>query len=170
MRSPELNGGCRARALPHPAPRFFRKVGQVGAIIWFIGALVLAGLELAVGEFTLLMLAGAALTTAGVSLLGVPVWVEFATFGVSAVALLLLVRPALKRRLHKPATLDTSTRALVGKHALVLEEINAHGGQIRLDGSIWSARSIDPSHTFAEGEQVSVVNIDGATAVVWKQS
>lgn len=141
----------------------------VGAIIWFIGSLVLAGLELAVGEFTLLMLAGAALATAGVSLIGVPVWVEFATFAVSAFALLFFLRPALKRRLHKPAALDTSVRALVGKNAVVLEDVTGAGGQVRLDGSIWSARSMDPAHTFTEGEHVNVISIDGATAVVWKE-
>ncbi len=129
---------------------------------------MLAGLELAVGEFTLLMLAGAALATAGVSLIGVPVWAEFLTFAASAFALLFFLRPALKRRLHKPAALDTSVRALVGKNAVVLEEVSGVGGQVRLDGSIWSARSMDPSHTFKEGDHVSVISIDGTTAVVWK--
>ncbi|WP_080794888.1 NfeD family protein [Corynebacterium pacaense] len=141
----------------------------MGAIIWFIGALVLAGLELAAGEFTLLMLAGAALATAGVSAIGVPVWAEFLTFALSSVALLLFLRPALKRRLHKPAVLDTSPQALLGSTAIVLERIDEQGGQIRMDGSIWSARSLDPSHAFDEGERVHVISIDGATAVVWKQ-
>lgn len=141
----------------------------MGAIIWFIGALILAGLELAVGEFTLLMLGGAALATAGVSSFGVPVWVEFLTFAVSSVALLFFLRPALKRRLITPAVLDTSPQALLGSTAVVLEDIGEQGGQIRMDGSIWSARSLDPSHTFHEGESVHVISIDGATAVVWKQ-
>jgi len=142
----------------------------VGAIIWFIGALVLAGLELAVGEFTLLMLGGAALFTAGVSLIGVPLWAELLSFALASLALLLFLRPALKKRLHKPAALDTSIKALIGHRAEVLEDITAHKGQIRLDGSIWSARSLDPAHTFEQGEFVSVISIDGATAVVWKEA
>ncbi|WP_053546150.1 NfeD family protein [Corynebacterium deserti] len=139
----------------------------MGAIIWFIGALVLAGLELAVGEFTLLMLGGAALATAGVALFGVPAWVEFVTFALSSIALLLFLRPAIRRRLHTPKVLDTSPKALIGHRAEVLEEITASGGQVRLDGTIWSARSMDPTHTFAEGDFVHVVSIDGTTAVVW---
>lgn len=142
-------------------------MASVGAIIWFIGALVLAGLELAVGEFTLLMLGGAALATAGVALFGVPAWVEFVTFAVSSIALLLFLRPAIRRRLHTPKVLDTSPKALIGHRAEVLEEITASGGQIRLDGTIWSARSMDPTQTFAEGDFVHVVSIDGTTAVVW---
>jgi len=144
-------------------------LGHVGAIVWFIAALVLAGLELAVGEFTLLMLAGAALAAAGVSLAGAPLWGSVIAFAVSAFALLVFLRPYLKRRLHQPKALDTSVNALIGSSAVVIDPVAAHGGQIRLDGSIWSARSLDPSHTFAEGERVSVISIDGATAVVWKE-
>ena len=140
------------------------------AIVWFIAALVLAGLELAVGEFTLLMLAGAALAAAGVSLAGAPLWGSVVAFAVAAFALLVFLRPFLRRRLAAPKALDTSPQALVGSTAVVIESIEAHGGQVRLDGSIWSARSLDPTHTFAEGERVSVISIDGATAVVWKEN
>ncbi|MFP7365747.1 NfeD family protein [Corynebacterium callunae] len=141
----------------------------MGAIIWFIGALVLAGLELAVGEFTLLMLGAAALLTAGVSLAGVPIWAELLSFALFSGALLFFLRPALKRRLHKPAALDTSIKALIGHSAEVLEDITTTQGQIKLDGSIWSARSLDPAHTFEAGDIVNVVSFDGATAVVWKE-
>ena len=74
-----------------------------------------------------------------------------------------------RRRLHGPKALDTSQQALVGAAAEVLEDVGARGGQIRLDGSIWSARSMDPSETFTRGEEVHVIDIDGPTAVVWKR-
>lgn len=138
-------------------------------MIWFIGALILAGLELLAGEFTLLMLGTAALATAGVALFDVPLWVELAAFGGSSALLMIFLRPVLKKRISKPHRLDSSPKALVGQQAEVLEPIDRHGGQVRLDGSIWSARSLDPSITFAEGETVHVANIDGPTAVVWKE-
>ncbi len=141
----------------------------MGAIIWFIAALVLAGLELAVGEFTLLMLAGGALAAAGVSLVGVPLWGSVAAFVITSLGLLVFLRPFLHRRLLRPAALDTSPAALVGESAEVLEAIEGSHGQVRLDGSIWSARSLDPTHTFAPGERVTVISIDGPTAVVWKE-
>lgn len=142
----------------------------MGAIVWFISAFVLAGLELAVGEFTLLMLGGAALAAGGVALLGAPLWGSVLAFAIAAFGLLVFLRPFLRRRLAAPKALDTSPQALVGSTAVVLAPIEAHGGQVRLDGSIWSARSLDPAHTFAEGERVSVISIDGTTAVVWKES
>ena len=135
---------------------------------WFIAALVLAGLELAAGEFTLLMLAGGATVGGLVEWAGAPTWAAIVAFGIAAAGLILFLRPILRRRLHGPKALDTSQQALVGATAEVLEDVGARGGQIRLDGSIWSARSMDPSETFTRGEEVHVIDIDGPTAVVWK--
>lgn len=142
----------------------------MGALIWFITAVAFALLELAAGEFTLLMLAGAALATAGVALADVPLWAEIATFAASSALLLLFLRPLLKKRMTTPLQADNHPRELVGSTAEVIEAIGPGVGQIRLDGSIWSARSLDPDVAFAEGESVSVTNIDGPIAVVWKES
>lgn len=141
----------------------------MGPLIWLIAALVLASAELLAGEFTMLMLAGAALTTSGVALAGVPLWAEIVCFCVSALLLLLFVKPYLGRHLKSAPVLDTSPKALEGSSAEVLEQVTLTSGQIRLDGSIWSARSIDPTQSFAAGERVTVVHIDGTTAVVLKE-
>lgn len=142
---------------------------DVGALIWFIGALILAGLELLVGEFTLLMLGFAAAIAGGVALFGAPLWVEVAAFAVSALSLLVFLRPVFRRLTDKPAALDTSPNALVGSSAEVIEPFSGgKQGQIRLDGSIWSAKSLDPQVGFSEGDLVHVIKIDGATAIVWK--
>ncbi|MDR7329361.1 NfeD family protein [Corynebacterium guangdongense] len=140
----------------------------MGALIWLIVAIVLALLELAAGEFTLLMLAGAALITSGVAVADIPLWAEVITFSISALGLLVFVRPALKKRMRRPGQLETSDRRLVGHTAEVLEDVSGDGGQIRLEGHIWSAKALDPTVSFVEGETVTVVSIDGNTAVVWK--
>nr|WP_268914081.1 NfeD family protein [Corynebacterium uropygiale] len=138
-------------------------------MIWFIVSIVLAGLELLAGEFTMLMLAGGALAAAGASAIGVPLWGAVAVFAVVAVGLIVFLRPVLRRRMSTPIALDTSPQALVGQTADVLEEVGL-SGQVRLDGSIWSARSLNPEHTFAPGEHVTVISIDESTAVVWKEN
>ena len=141
----------------------------MGTVIWLIGTLVLAGLELAAGEFTFLMLAGGALATAGASLFGIPLWAEIVIFGLASGALILFLRPWLHRRFKKPAALDTSPKALVGAKAEVLEEINRYGGQVPPHGTIWSSRPIAPAFPTPAGEHVTVADIDGPTAVVWKE-
>ena len=141
----------------------------MGALVWFVAAAVLALLELAVGEFTLLMLAAGALTTAGVALGGVPLWAEIATFVVSSAAFWLFLRPYLNKRFRQPHVYDDSPRALVGQRVTVIEEIGPDGGQVRMDGSIWSARCLDPAERIAAGDIVTVADIDGPVAVVWKE-
>lgn len=141
----------------------------VGPLIWLIAALMLASAELLAGEFTMLMLAGAALATSGIALAGVPLWAEIICFAITAMLLLLFLKPYLNRHLKSRLVLDTSPKALEGTSAEVLEPVSATRGQVRFDGSIWSARGIDPTHTFAVGERVLVVSIDGTTAIVSKE-
>ncbi|AKP08733.1 NfeD-like protein [Corynebacterium pseudotuberculosis] len=141
----------------------------MAALIWLIAGISLIGLELLAGELTFLMLGLGALAAAAVGLTDAPLWAEAATFAVTSIAFLFILKPTLKKKLYNPVALDTSVRALIGSTAEVIEPITENGGQIRFDGSIWSARSLDPGHHFSQGQSVSVIEIDGATAVVWKE-
>lgn len=148
---------------------FLGTVIGVGPLIWFIAALVLAMGEMLAGEFTMLMLAGAALATAGISLAGVPLWAEILTFAAAAFLLLAFVKPLAQRHISRNLVLDTSPKALEGQVAEVVEDVTDLGGIVRLDGSMWSARSSDPTVILPAGERVRVLTIDGTTAVVWKE-
>jgi membrane protein implicated in regulation of membrane protease activity len=139
------------------------------ALIWLISALVLAGAEALTGDMFLLMLGGGALAAAGSSwLLGWPVWADGVVFLVVSVLLLVLVRPALRRRLTPARGLPTGIQALEGKSALVLDRVAHDAGQVKLDGQVWTARPLNEGDVFEPGERVTVLHIDGATAVVWK--
>ena len=122
------------------------------------------------GEMTLLMIAAGALTTAVVALAGVPLGVEVAVFAVSSALFWFFLRPPLRKRLETPKVLDETPRALVGQTAEVIEDVAAGTGQVRLDGSLWSARSLDPAEVIPAGTTVTVYDIDGPVAVVWKES
>jgi membrane protein implicated in regulation of membrane protease activity len=139
------------------------------AVIWLIVALGLAGAEALTGDMSLLMLGGGALAAAGSSwLLDMPVWADGAVFLVVSVLLLVLVRPALRRRFTSARELRIGLQALEGKSALVLDRVAHDEGQVKLDGQVWTARPLNDSDVFEPGEQVTVMHIDGATAVVWK--
>lgn len=116
------------------------------------------------------MIAAGALTTAGVALAGVPIRVEVAVFAVASALFWFFLRPPLRRRLEAPKVLDETPRALVGQTAEVVEDIVQGKGQVRFDGSLWSARSLDPAETIPAGNTVNVYDIDGPVAVVWKES
>ena len=59
-------------------------------------------------------------------------------------------------------------QALEGKSALVLDRVARHEGQVKLDGEVWTARPLNENDVYEPGDQVTVVHIDGATAVVSK--
>jgi len=139
------------------------------ALIWLVVALGLAGAEALTGDMFLLMLGGGALAAAASSwLFDFPIWADGVVFLVVSILLLVLVRPVLKRRLLAGTGAETGIEALEGKHALVLDRISAHHGQVKLDGEIWTARPLNETDVYEPGDQVTVMRIDGATAVVWK--
>ena len=139
------------------------------ALIWLIAALALAGAEALTGDLFLLMLSGGALSAAGVSaLFGGPILVDGAVFAVVSILLLVAVRPALRRRFAAGTGLPEPMRALEGKGALVVGRVARHEGQIKLDGEVWTARPLAEDDVFEPGDHVTVMRIDGATAVVYK--
>ncbi|HYJ54955.1 MAG TPA: NfeD family protein [Mycobacterium sp.] len=138
-------------------------------LIWLIAALALAGAEALTGDLFLLMLSGGALAAAGSSwLLDWPIWADGLVFLLFSVLLLAGVRPALRRRLNSGPGLPERAKALEGKSALVLDRVARHEGQVKLDGEVWTARPYNENDVYDAGDQVTVVHIDGATAVVSK--
>ena len=137
-------------------------------LLWLIVAIGLAGAEALTGDMFLLMLSGGALATAGLSwATDWPIWADGVSFLIVSVLLLVLVRPALRKRLGA-AGLPEPVKALEGKSALVLERVTRHEGQVKLDGEIWTARPMADDDVFEPGDHVTVMQIDGATAVVYR--
>ncbi len=138
-------------------------------LIWLILALGLAGAEALTGDLFLLMLAGGALAATGSSaLFDWPIWADGLLFLVVSVLLLVGVRPALRKRFDAGRGLPEPVKALEGRPALVLDRVASHEGQVKLDGEVWTARPLNDDDVYEPGEHVTVVRIDGATAVVFK--
>jgi len=139
------------------------------ALIWLVVAVGLAAAEALTGDLFLLMLSGGALAAAGSNwLLGLPLWADGAVFLVVSLLLMVLVRPPLRRKLSAGTVLPEPVKALEGKHALVLEQVDRQRGQVKLDGEVWTARPLNDDDVYQAGDQVTVMHIDGATAVVWR--
>ena len=50
----------------------------------------------------------------------------------------------------------------------MLGRVARHEGQVKLEGEVWTARPLNENDVYEPGDQVLVVKIDGATAVVSK--
>ncbi|GAA14373.1 NfeD family protein [Gordonia alkanivorans] len=140
----------------------------MSALLWLAAAIVLVVAEMFGGELVLLMLAGGALAAAGVDFVWEPpLWVDGLVFAAVSMLLLVAVRPVAKRHmLNRPSVL-MNTEALEGQPAVVTETVDGDDGRVKIGGDIWSARSVDPAQVLEPGTHVTVVEIDGATAVVW---
>ncbi|WP_371538908.1 NfeD family protein [Streptomyces sp. NBC_00466] len=133
---------------------------------WLIGA---AGLGIplvitAMPEFG--MLAVGAVAASAAAGLGVGPVLQVLVFVIVSVALIAVVRPIANRHRSQRPELATGIDALKGRQAVVLERVDGSGGRIKLAGEVWSARALDGGSSYQPGQQVDVVEIDGATAVV----
>ena len=143
-------------------------MGDYDWAIWVGLAVVLGLVEVTTLDLTFLMLAAGGLAGAGAAGVGAPFALQAVVAIVVAVAMLGVVRPVALRHLRTPAAIRTGTAALVGASAVALERVDGRGGQVKLKGEVWSARTYDPSMVIEAGRNVEVVQIDGATAVVYE--
>jgi membrane protein implicated in regulation of membrane protease activity len=133
---------------------------------WLIAAGVLAIGEIATLGFFLGPIAVAATLAAVVALVGAGLAVQWVVFIAASLGSVLVLRPIARRHLKTPARIRTGTAALVGGRAVVLERVDANGGQVRIGGEVWTARAYDEDDAFEPGTRVEVMKIDGATALV----
>ncbi|MCF1599793.1 NfeD family protein [Streptomyces muensis] len=134
---------------------------------WLIGAAAL-GIGLVITAMPELgMLAVGAVAAAVVAgIFGGDAVVQVVAFVVISTALIAVVRPIANRHRAQRPQLATGIDALKGKQAVVLERVDASGGRIKLAGEVWSARSLDTDRAYDVGQEVDVVDIEGATAIV----
>ena len=140
--------------------------GDHGWLAWVGLALALGAVEVVSVAFVFLMLAGGALAGAVAAAVGFPLEVQVISAVVVAGALLLLVRPIIKGRFMVPDHRDIGAIAQVGRVAMVLQTVTEHDGRVKLGGETWSARTAPNTAACLPGQEVRVVSIEGATAIV----
>ena len=142
--------------------------GSYDWVAWLGLAVVLGIMEVTSLDLVFAMLAVGALAGAASGLFIDNVLVQVLIALVVAVGMLFVVRPIAMRHLRTPHAIRTGTDALVGQRGVVLETVDGEGGRIKLKGEVWSARTFDPDRSIAAGQHVEVVQIDGATAIVYE--
>jgi membrane protein implicated in regulation of membrane protease activity len=140
-------------------------------VLWIVLGVVLAVAEIFTTTLFLIMFAVGAFAAAGAAVLGAPVALQALVFALVSALTVVAVRPTVKRHL-KSAT-DSHGQpfgavAIEGSDALVLERVDADGGQVKIDGELWTARPYDASQVLQPGERVRVIELKGVTAMVWR--
>ncbi|WP_181805867.1 NfeD family protein [Streptomyces shenzhenensis] len=142
-------------------------MNSIDAWVWWLVVAAALGIPLvvtAMPEFG--MFAVGAVAAAGTAGLGAGVVLQVLVFLVVSVALIAVVRPIANRHSAQRPRLASGVDALKGKQAVVLERVDSADGRIKLAGEVWSARALDPDRAYEVGQEVDVVEIEGATAIV----
>ncbi|GGQ33790.1 membrane protein [Streptomyces virginiae] len=136
-------------------------------LIWLITAVLLGAAEIFTLTIALGLLGGAALVTAALAALGLPVFWQFLVFALVATAGVVFVRPMALRRLTPRQSERFGVDALIGGIAYVTAEVTARDGRVRIGGEEWTARAYDETLVKPPGTTVDVIEIKGSTALVY---
>ncbi len=99
------------------------------------------------------------------AMLHVPIIGQILVFLVSSSVLLYFTRPIAKNYL-KIGNTRTNVNSLIGETGIVLKEIlTFYKGQVKVNGQIWTARSLD-NEEIKENERVEIVRVEGVTLIV----
>ena len=137
--------------------------------IWLIIAILFFILEMMGPGFLLFWVGVGALITMVVSIFVDSIAIQIGIFAISSIALLFCTRPFIKK-FTKNDTTHTNSYSTIGKKGIVIQEINSIKGigQVKVNGEVWSAKSSTDDEIIAEGEQVTILKIDGVKAIVEK--
>jgi membrane protein implicated in regulation of membrane protease activity len=152
------------------SPGLRRRDTIVGvALLWLLVAIGLAIAEVFTTTFVLIMFAAGALAAAGTAALGAGLPVQGGVFALVSALALFGVRPVVQRHLHRDtADAPMGLAAIEGSTGVVLERIDSESGLVKIEGEMWRARAFDATQVFEPGDRVQVVEIKGATAMVWR--
>jgi len=139
-------------------------------VIWLALILVFIVIEVFTLDFTFLMLAVGSVGGLLSSFTAIPFWAQIVITAVLAVLLIFAVRPPLLRRLRSGEDPTLSNiDALLGMAGTVANDFADGSGHVKLaNGETWTARLSPAAEGIVveAGHRVTVVSIQGATAVV----
>lgn len=133
------------------------------AWVLFAGALILLGAEIATTNLVLASLAVGAAAAGVAAAFDAPAAVVVAVGAAAGAVSLWGVRPALLARTRTRSELRSGTDALRGRTGTVT--VGGRRAVVTIGGGEWSAVSTDGAD-LQQGQQVWVVDIEGATLVV----
>ena len=134
--------------------------------IWLIISLFFIIIEAATVGITSAWFAIGALCAMGAAMLELELWLQITIFAVVSVALLLCLRP-LVRKYFTPKLTPTNVDAVIGAEGIVIEAVDSllGTGRVKLGGMEWSARSTN-GENIPTGTLIKVDKIEGVKVFI----
>ena len=132
---------------------------------WFAIAVICAVIEGMTLGLTTVWFSLSAILMIFISMLQPPFYVQCVLFALVALLLLFFTRPIALKFLHAKRE-KTNADSLIGKKALVLQTITEfEKGQVKINGIVWTAASIDGA-VIPAGDECIIEKIEGVTLIV----
>ena len=135
--------------------------------IWIIVALIFFIMEIFTPGFAVACRSNGAIGSSISSACGLELKFQILVFAIATLLAFVLVRPVVLKLFHnKSKEVLTNVDALVGKMAIVSEEIKpVVGGRVKVDGDDWKAVTADGSPVEA-GKVVRILKVDSVILTV----
>ena len=137
-------------------------------IVWVVAVAVGVVGEVFTASFFLIFFAFGAAVALLLALMGVGLPLQIVGFIGASVASMVILRPAVLRRLHAGGELYEGRGSIVGKRGVMTTAIEPGGsGTVRVgSGEFWTARAMYSGDEIGKGAKVRVLDTDGLTALV----
>ena len=139
----------------------------VMTVIWAVLFVVALYIEIQTAELVSVWFVPGILVALVMSFFDIDPWVQALVFGAISIVLLVLAFTVFRKKILKNhGSEPTDTDLLLGKDAVVVEDIAADSiGAVKIDGKIWSARLTVESESASVGEKVTVEKIEGVKLI-----
>lgn len=135
---------------------------------WIVAGILLFILEMFVPGFVIASLGFGAITAGFAATFQISFKLQLLFFCLGTLVSFFTFRPIFLRFEKKHGGLKTGVDALVGRTALVIQEIDSTKGtgRVKIGGEEWKAVTPDSHKTVSAGEFVSVLSVEGVKVVV----
>lgn len=136
-------------------------------VFWLIAAGVFFIVEMATIGFLSFWLGIGAILAMVTSFFIDNIIVQSIIFLISSTLLIIFTKPLVNKFIKIPKEVKTNAYSIIGKKGIVISKINNTdgSGQIKIDGEIWSAKSINDEE-IEKNTEIEIIDIDGVKAVV----
>ncbi len=140
-------------------------------VVWVVAALLSLLIEIFTLGFAVICFSVGGVAAAVAAFFGAALMWQIAIFSLFSLLALIFVRPVVTRMFLRNG-LDsndmTNVKALVGRRAIVTEQISGGVGRASIDGDDWKVEMEDESGSVAVGERVEVVAVRSIILIVKK--
>ncbi len=140
---------------------------SLNVILWILAMVSLIVIEISTVGLYCVWFAFGALAGLVLAMMNLPTYVQLISFAAVSVLLFFFVRPKLEHRINLKA-IKTNAEALVGEVGVAVTDIrDMDGGQVKVNGQMWSARLTDCCvEEIKKGSKVVVHEVRGVKLII----